>query len=77
MRQGGNWDNDPVMNCKEITAMLEDYGLVPGELRRGDVQRAFAMVAGCPKKGAASGPNQLSRAALPLCQSQPKPASPP
>eukprot|EP00873_Tetraselmis_striata_P009781 jgi/Tetstr1/430045/TSEL_019906.t1 len=51
MRQGGNWDNDPVMNCKEITAMLEDYGLVPGELRRGDVQRAFAMVAGCPKKG--------------------------
>lgn len=51
VRQGGNWDDDPVLNCKEVTAMLEDYGLVPGELRRGDVQRAFAMVAGQPKKG--------------------------
>jgi len=51
MRQGGNMEADPVINCAEVTAMLEDYGLIPGELRRGDVQRAFGMVAGQPKKG--------------------------
>jgi len=43
-RKAMNTDDDPVLNCGELIGLLEDFEVVPGQLRRGDVQSVCRLV---------------------------------
>lgn len=46
-----NESADPVMSFNEVVSMLEDFSVIPGLLRRGDVQKVYNLSYSGPAKG--------------------------